>query len=152
MSVCFISWFVFFFQAEDGIRDYKVTGVQTCALPIYVLEEPPFSESTFPLSSAFLYTTRSSLDLAFKQLVQNRRDPRGVTRLQEWRGSPASAGRVCGLCAGPRLLKKAAVILPVSSVNVTCPEEVGGLWNWLEFCLTTTIPLSRLHRPLRFIW
>src|SRR5256885_2623943 len=25
----------FFFQAEDGIRDYKVTGVQTCALPIY---------------------------------------------------------------------------------------------------------------------
>src|SRR5256885_8522007 len=25
---------VFFFQAEDGIRDYKVTGVQTCALPI----------------------------------------------------------------------------------------------------------------------
>src|SRR5256885_4424267 len=29
--------FFFFFQAEDGIRDYKVTGVQTCALPICVL-------------------------------------------------------------------------------------------------------------------
>src|SRR5256885_13110964 len=28
LSMCF------FFQAEDGIRDYKVTGVQTCALPI----------------------------------------------------------------------------------------------------------------------
>src|SRR5205807_5873406 len=27
---------VLFFQAEDGIRDYKVTGVQTCALPIYL--------------------------------------------------------------------------------------------------------------------
>src|SRR5437868_7584640 len=27
--------FVFFFQAEDGIRDRNVTGVQTCALPIY---------------------------------------------------------------------------------------------------------------------
>src|SRR5262249_56701409 len=26
----------FFFQAEDGIRDWSVTGVQTCALPIYV--------------------------------------------------------------------------------------------------------------------
>ena len=25
----------FFFQAEDGIRDWSVTGVQTCALPIY---------------------------------------------------------------------------------------------------------------------
>src|SRR5256885_9339361 len=31
------SLFCFFFQAEDGIRDYKVTGVQTCALPIYVV-------------------------------------------------------------------------------------------------------------------
>src|SRR6266566_5834162 len=35
----YAGWFVsrrcfFFFQAEDGIRDYKVTGVQTCALPI----------------------------------------------------------------------------------------------------------------------
>src|SRR5256885_3754193 len=28
--------FYFFFQAEDGIRDYKVTGVQTCALPIFL--------------------------------------------------------------------------------------------------------------------
>src|SRR5699024_11287799 len=27
----------FFFQAEDGIRDRNVTGVQTCALPIFVL-------------------------------------------------------------------------------------------------------------------
>src|SRR5690606_20193268 len=26
----------FFFQAEDGIRDFHVTGVQTCALPIYL--------------------------------------------------------------------------------------------------------------------
>src|SRR5687768_18185640 len=31
LSFCFF----FFFQAEDGIRDVAVTGVQTCALPIY---------------------------------------------------------------------------------------------------------------------
>src|SRR5437773_7388827 len=30
-----LSFFFFFFQAEDGIRDRDVTGVQTCALPIY---------------------------------------------------------------------------------------------------------------------
>src|SRR5215211_6604148 len=30
-------YFLFFFQAEDGIRDHCVTGVQTCALPIYRL-------------------------------------------------------------------------------------------------------------------
>ena len=28
----------FFFQAEDGIRDYDVTGVQTCALPICITQ------------------------------------------------------------------------------------------------------------------
>src|SRR5256885_3706066 len=38
-SLFLIDWMLmisifFFFQAEDGIRDYKVTGVQTCALPI----------------------------------------------------------------------------------------------------------------------
>src|ERR1039457_7666360 len=31
----FVTVCCFFFQAEDGIRGYKVTGVQTCALPIY---------------------------------------------------------------------------------------------------------------------
>src|SRR5256885_7276092 len=30
----YADFILFFFQAEDGIRDYKVTGVQTCALPI----------------------------------------------------------------------------------------------------------------------
>src|SRR3712207_6911242 len=33
-------WF-FFFQAEDGIRDIGVTGVQTCALPISARPKPP---------------------------------------------------------------------------------------------------------------
>src|ERR1039457_1588938 len=33
----YLYFFFFFFQAEDGIRDYTVTGVQTCALPIYAL-------------------------------------------------------------------------------------------------------------------
>src|SRR5690554_2365141 len=33
----FICFFFFFFQAEDGIRDADVTGVQTCALPIYAI-------------------------------------------------------------------------------------------------------------------
>src|SRR3712207_3731229 len=33
-------YFFFFFQAEDGIRDIGVTGVQTCALPISVYDDP----------------------------------------------------------------------------------------------------------------
>src|SRR6516165_7487953 len=34
LSIIFFFLFFFFFQAEDGIRDLTVTGVQTCALPI----------------------------------------------------------------------------------------------------------------------
>src|SRR5689334_24195348 len=34
MCICIIYLLFFFFQAEDGIRDGTVTGVQTCALPI----------------------------------------------------------------------------------------------------------------------
>src|SRR2546429_211112 len=33
-QVVFVGAYIFFFQAEDGIRDVAVTGVQTCALPI----------------------------------------------------------------------------------------------------------------------
>src|SRR5256885_3637913 len=41
--------FLFFFQAEDGIRDYKVTGVQTCALPIS--SSTPMARSATPTSA-----------------------------------------------------------------------------------------------------
>src|SRR5688572_31647456 len=34
LFICSFFFFFFFFQAEDGIRDLTVTGVQTCALPI----------------------------------------------------------------------------------------------------------------------
>src|SRR5437868_5400636 len=37
--------FFFFFQAEDGIRDRNVTGVQTCALPIYTVYGPELQEA-----------------------------------------------------------------------------------------------------------
>src|SRR5436309_10965362 len=34
MEYLYVCVYYFFFQAEDGIRDFHVTGVQTCALPI----------------------------------------------------------------------------------------------------------------------
>src|SRR5690606_8303298 len=36
LKFCVLRNLFFFFQAEDGIRDFHVTGVQTCALPIYL--------------------------------------------------------------------------------------------------------------------
>src|SRR5947207_3278845 len=43
--------YLFFFQAEDGIRDHCVTGVQTCALPIYAgkREEAEALRANLPL-------------------------------------------------------------------------------------------------------
>src|SRR5256886_4291413 len=43
----------FFFQAEDGIRDLTVTGVQTCALPISLVIRgaPRITSGTWPMSS-----------------------------------------------------------------------------------------------------
>ena len=40
---------IFFFQAEDGIRDYDVTGVQTCALPISTSPNPTPGQVRGPL-------------------------------------------------------------------------------------------------------
>src|SRR5690606_40694472 len=45
--MCSFVFLGFFFQAEDGIRDFHVTGVQTCALPIslfHVAESRPRSQ------------------------------------------------------------------------------------------------------------
>src|SRR2546429_6875143 len=48
-------FFFFFFQAEDGIRDVAVTGVQTCALPILL----PFkSGATLNCSTWLVFTPR----------------------------------------------------------------------------------------------
>src|SRR5256885_4007966 len=43
----------FFFQAEDGIRDYKVTGVQTCALPIYIRPDLVLADVFMPVRNGY---------------------------------------------------------------------------------------------------
>src|SRR3989339_1419293 len=43
---------LFFFQAEDGIRDWSVTGVQTCALPICRRRLPPAGRRDDPRCGA----------------------------------------------------------------------------------------------------
>src|SRR3989454_1993547 len=55
-SCCYANVFLlvfFFFQAEDGIRDYKVTGVQTCALPISSAKSVPYEIKPPALTYSF---------------------------------------------------------------------------------------------------
>src|SRR3712207_927093 len=67
---------MFFFQAEDGIRDIGVTGVQTCALPIYIMEGEPFEAPLAPFggieqidwskdSKCIAYTSRKKEGLQY---------------------------------------------------------------------------------------
>src|SRR5688572_31992385 len=65
-----VSFFFFFFQAEDGIRDLTVTGVQTCALPICIAacrRRLPFSPAP-PARSIRSRRTRSKIGRATSEL------------------------------------------------------------------------------------
>src|SRR2546427_1599341 len=71
LSVAFI-FFFFFFQAEDGIRDLTVTGVQTCALPIS--QRRPGDPSTWsPFSSSPANTSYEPSDSPANARSEERR-------------------------------------------------------------------------------
>src|SRR5256885_11600598 len=59
----------FFFQAEDGIRDYKVTGVQTCALPIWLLQAAGGSLAEKELTQLLHLLQQRGLDPARLELA-----------------------------------------------------------------------------------
>src|SRR5256885_12115462 len=85
----------FFFQAEDGIRDYKVTGVQTCALPIC---EPSLNRTTACCSRRRRLSTKKP----------EQRQRRGT---RHWRLRPRRMGKGRGgekgrVPWGPDTLKK----------------------------------------------
>src|SRR2546429_4269180 len=61
--MCICAVFFFFFQAEDGIRDVAVTGVQTCALPIYLLTRRPGELAVPPVFVAFDWLWSRGRDL-----------------------------------------------------------------------------------------
>src|SRR5258706_11995669 len=58
-----LRWGFFFFQAEDGIRDWSVTGVQTCALPIFVGVGLRFVLRTLTLLAGTQHVVEGRLDL-----------------------------------------------------------------------------------------
>src|SRR2546430_4537311 len=65
-------YFLFFFQAEDGIRDLTVTGVQTCALPIYARMVNRVAATALPGAHERVHPRTPRTDERFRQ---ERRDP-----------------------------------------------------------------------------
>src|SRR5690606_40346220 len=84
----------FFFQAEDGIRDFHVTGVQTCALPISAGTSAPRSNSSVPAPRSPPSVTLALLTSAcmprLSRLPDRKTAPAGNSPLT---GRPASASR-----------------------------------------------------------
>src|SRR5256885_7151434 len=89
---CILSCF-FFFQAEDGIRDYKVTGAQTCALPISThsielgwqgrTQHLTFSPSVYYRykTDAFTRVTRALNDSTFLRTMANLESDRSAGQI-----------------------------------------------------------------------
>src|SRR5699024_5474414 len=82
-----IHLFLFFFQAEDGIRDRNVTGVQTCALPIFWGEDVPGQARRVEGEPPLQALTGHPLPASHRRTSAPRR--RAIC-------SPASAARTCG--------------------------------------------------------
>src|SRR5690606_40389252 len=89
---------IFFFQAEDGIRDFHVTGVQTCALPICpaiaasgLKLRAALLKTRLPCRSAFLACTRAkSVTMASSSTYsRSRSEERRVGRECRGRGTGA---------------------------------------------------------------
>src|SRR5699024_12722264 len=84
-----MEWIVFFLQAEDGIRDRNVTGVQTCALPIscYAAGTAPsrLDDDDRPGDDG-----EAEDDVAQQRPVESRSEERrvGKDRRQMWRQKP----------------------------------------------------------------
>src|SRR5437667_12853173 len=115
LSLFFFFFFFFFFQAEDGIRDRDVTGVQTCALPI----------------CARHCTWRKDIPRA------NRRNR------SDWRGRQigrASWGKSVDL-GGRRIIKKKKQIKRKSLKTNTIEEEVTSstVYAYDTDIITTTL-------------
>src|SRR5690606_40971016 len=91
-------FFLFFFQAEDGIRDFHVTGVQTCALPIYrgalrtsaLLARPDRLLGTILVGNNFVNILASSIAtvLAIQLWGEARSEERRVGKECRSRGAP----------------------------------------------------------------
>src|SRR5690606_40897340 len=66
---------LFFFQAEDGIRVFHVTGVQTCALPIFLEDRRPLERDRPPTLPAWPIPASRSAPSAPRRSRRPSQDP-----------------------------------------------------------------------------
>src|SRR3989475_429793 len=158
-KLMFLTRFFFFFQAEDGIRDLTVTGVQTCALPIFEAADARVAQT-----EAALEDTRKALDargadehkleLERTEVLGRRRGL--VARVEaEWRkpldqllaDAPEVAGDLEWLRQEDERLR--AAIDAVGPVNALAMDEHGEEVKRLEFLMTQRDDLVAARQSLQ---
>src|SRR5699024_12066856 len=96
--------FFFFFQAEDGIRDRNVTGVQTCALPIYHQGSAILATSSIGVEAAVDNTIGTPTEVA----------PRATAVSASWwtcSNTPIGAvNRGVGYCSPKRVMPRSPAL------------------------------------------
>src|SRR2546425_3706084 len=113
-------FFFFFFQAEDGIRDKLVTGVQTCALPISSLD------SLASASSCAVTFAASRWLISPLMITVRARNSRSATRL--WTGTSTGSSEEGG----------------GGSSSMRTPGLRPTMWRKLRHPTTRLNPLARL--------
>src|SRR5256886_13668901 len=98
----------FFFQAEDGIRDLTVTGVQTCALPIFLAgdAEPVASLEGLEHGIVHLFGERRLGGLVVERQDGDRLDVGQAAALEAVRSGERRVGEECRSRWAPYHLKK----------------------------------------------
>src|SRR5690606_39724029 len=99
---------VFFFQAEDGIRDFHVTGVQTCALPIY----PRFARSDVTTDLPVGSRTSTSLTSQQTSMVTVGTRPALGSELSRVRSEERRVGKECRCRWWPAHEMKKEIVTP----------------------------------------
>src|SRR5690606_40563653 len=96
---------LFFFQAEDGIRDFHVTRVQTCALPISLIilallsnsdpRVPPVLQShrIAPYFSAATFSSEAGAEKPSPAIFKRAEDRKSACRERAWSSRDVSTGR-----------------------------------------------------------
>src|SRR5690625_375260 len=116
----------FFFQAEDGIRDGHVTGVQTCALPIWllgintaILRESEFlGQSEFSVGVSFAIPADSAMN-SLHEIIEHGRVVRGWLGLEAQPLTPRLAREFSADSGLERVL--------VTAIYADSPAHLAGL-------------------------
>src|SRR2546430_3903421 len=92
--------FFFFFQAEDGIRDLTVTGVQTCALPIWRYPQLcQYSGRQIPWRRGLASLPRQDRRLLQICLVREVKTPLAALQTRNAQGLWGGGGRITEQCS-----------------------------------------------------